>query len=57
MAKKIKELEDEISQLISEKDKYLNISKKKMAGTDIPLSITFFAYKLIISFSLVFILL
>ena len=31
MAKKIKELEDEISQLISEKDKYLNIAQRAQA--------------------------
>ena len=31
MAKKIKELEDEISQLISEKDKYLNIAQREQA--------------------------
>ena len=31
MAQKIKELEDEISQLISEKDKYLNIAQRAQA--------------------------
>lgn len=31
MAKKIKELEDEISQLLSEKDKYLNIAQRAQA--------------------------